>query len=603
MGRNDRPVGTPHPRRVLDWLYATRLAVSLAVFGSAVAIRGAWLPGTTDTGGVRAVAMAGLVAAAVFTAFSYFHTHLSEEKEPTLRFFYLQAILDVLLVTGIVHITGGSESVFPPLLYVALVSGYAVLVPFRAALIIWATAGAAYVADVTFAYPQYLDPSVFFQIGVFLAVAAASSVIGGRLREVREELHSVEGALRMLRLDTADVLRSLGAGVITLDEDTRVAYMNPAAEDLLGLEASEWLNRDVKRELQRRAPGILAAFRDTLRQQRSVGEREVEVVRPAPDEADTDGNADGDADRDEDGGIPVGVTSAYLWRSGARASVTLVLQDLRPVRQLEEVRLQADRLQAVAELSASLAHEIRNPLASIRSAVEQLAVGEDASAEDQTLARLVVRESERLDRLLAAFGDFAGITDIQREPVDLPAVFRDVVVIARQHPLATDAVELEEEVRDGVDDLWGDEDLLHQALLNLVLNAVQVWTQARSADDSRAGESLTVRMVAETLPPDLVPPHVVLGSAVRIRVVDDGPGIESKDLDRIFDPFFSRRSGGTGLGLSIVYRTVRAHGGSVTVTSTPGERTVFEIALPRRDTEVRLEDEQELRPAAASSAG
>lgn len=580
MASDDRPVGTLNTPRVLDWLYATRLGVSLAVYGSAVVVRGAWLPGTGGAGGVRAVAMSGLVLAAVFTALSYLHTHL-REREPTLEFLYLQAIGDVLLVTGIVHITGGSESVFPPLLYVALVSAYAVLVPFRAAMLIWGAAGVAYVADVTFAYPQYLDLSVFFQIGVFLAVAAASSVIGGRLREIREELHTVEGALRMLRLDTADILRSLGAGVTTLDEEGRLAYMNPAAEELLGLDATEWLNRDVQGELQRRAPGVLSAFRDTLRQERSVGEREVEIVRP---------DADGD-------GIPAGVTTAYLWRSGARASVTLVLQDLRPVRQLEEVRLQADRLQAVAELSASLAHEIRNPLASIQSAVEQLAVGDDASHEDQTLARLVVRESGRLDRLLGEFGDFAGISDVQREPVDLPAVFNDVVEVARQHPEATGPVELEAEVREGVDDLWGDEDLLHQALLNLMLNAVQVWSEARAAGEPDAGESLHVRMVAEIMPPELVPPHVVLGSAVRIRVEDDGPGIEDQDLDRIFDPFFSRRSGGTGLGLAIVYRTIRAHGGSVTVSSTPEGKTTFEIALPRRDTEVRLEDGPRRAPA------
>jgi phosphoglycerate-specific signal transduction histidine kinase len=98
--------------------------------------------------------------------------------------------------------------------------------------------------------------------------------------------------------------------------------------------------------------------------------------------------------------------------------------------------------------------------------------------------------------------------------------------------------------------LWGDPDLLHRTLFNLVLNAVQV-------GDPR--EEVTIRVVADALRPDLVPSEVSLGHPVRIRVSDDGPGIDAEDLPRIFDPFYTRRKGGSGLGLSIAHRAVQAH--------------------------------------------
>lgn len=560
------PVGSLNPRRVVDWLYVTRLSVALAVYGSAILIQEIWLPsgsGPSALVEIRTVSLVGLSLAAVLTGGSYLWTHL-RGREISLRFLYGQAVLDVVLVTGIVHITGGNESVFPPLLYIALVSVYAVLVPFRAALLITAIAAVSYVADMAFAYPGELDLTVAFQIVVFVAVAVASGSIGSRLREVREELETVEGTLRRLRLDTADILRSLGAGVMTLDEDGRVAYMNPAAGALLDLDVEEWLDRDVREVLERRSPGALSVFRDTFRRERGITEREAEIRRPG-----------------RSGAVPVTVASAYLWRSGARASVTLVLQDLRPVRQLEELRTQADRLQAVAELAASLAHEIRNPLASIQSAVDQLTSREDPDPSGKRLGALVRRESDRLDRLLGEFTDFAGIAEVQPEPVDVRDLLEEVVEVSREDP-AADGVRLEFQVEE-VDRVQGDPDLLHRALLNLVLNAMQAWQESRADGDP----GLTVDIAAESMPPEVVPPRVVMDDAVRILVRDDGPGIPSEDLDRIFDPFFSRRQGGTGLGLSIVYRTVRAHGGSITVSSTVGEGTTFELALPRRVEERR----------------
>lgn len=601
------------PRRVLYFIYAGRLTVCVAVFGTALLVEGLWPfagAGPAVSEEVRLISLVGMVAAGFFTPLAYWYSH-QQAGHLSRAFLLSQAVLDIVLVTGIVHVTGGSESVFPPLLFVALVSAYALVLPMALAMVVVAAAGAAYLGDIALAFPHLLSAPVGFQVVVFAGVALASSFIGGRLRQVREELDRMEQALRRLRLDTIDVLHTLRSGVLTLDREGRVAYVNPLAEELLDVRADNWIGRDLLPELRRRAPGLAAAFRDSVRRESGVWERETELwpEGEAPGEEGREeggGNAasSSGADGDDDGRpIPVAVRTAYLARAGATPTVTLVLHDLRPARQLEELRLRAERLEAVAELSASLAHEIRNPLASIRSAVEQLAETDDEDDEERLLSRLVLRESDRLDRLLGEFGDFAGTDVVRRQPVDVRELVQEAVEVARRHPDSGDEVEyvaeFEGDAEELSDGLWGDRDLLHRSLVNLLLNPAQVWAEKREEGGKEPGDGLSVRVLVDEGRPDMVPAEIAAGRPVRIRVVDDGPGIEPEILDRVFDPFFSGRSGGSGLGLSVAYRAVQAHGGSMTARSTPGEGATFEVVLLRRAGEPRASGNPEARTGPA----
>lgn len=568
------------PRRVLRYLYAGRLAVSLAVFGSALLVGDLWFLGPAQTevpGEARLISMGGLLAAAFFTPLAYWHSH----RRPgglSPAFLLSQAVLDIVIVTGIVHVTGGSESVFPPLLYVALVSAYALLLPIRLTLLLVAGAGAAYLLDITLAYPELPGTPALFQVGIFAGVAGAASYIGSRLRETRRELSDMESALRKLRLNTIDVLHSLQSAVLTLDAEGRIAYLNPLAEDLLGLPSEHWIGRDALPELQSRAPGLATVFRETVRDGSGSREREVEI-EPA------DGRSS----------IPVAARSAYLARSGGTPTVTLLLQDLRPTRQLERLRRRTERLEAVTELSASLAHEIRNPLASIQSAAEQLSARSGDGDGGSRLTDLIVRESQRLDRLLGEFNEFAAMEITDRQPVDLEKVVRDAVEVVREHPDTPESASFPIRVEgfEGViDGLWGDEDLLHRAFLNLLLNAVQAWREGPGE------EELEVEVVIDEARPEVVPSEIAPGRPVRVRVMDNGPGIDEEDVDRLFDPFFSGREEGTGLGLSVAYRIARVHGGTISASSPEGGGAIFEFVLLRREPEAR-----ELLDRAAAGEG
>jgi signal transduction histidine kinase len=238
---------------------------------------------------------------------------------------------------------------------------------------------------------------------------------------------------------------------------------------------------------------------------------------------------------------------------------------------IRRLAIRAERLEGVAEVSASLAHEIKNPLASIRSAVEQLSRMPRASDDERILSSLVQRESDRLSRVLTEFLDFARTSVTHLEEIDLAAISRNAARLVSSQPGIADGVRIVDQFPSTPMIIDGDEDLMHRAIFNLVLNAVQASPPNRE-----------VKVEGGTLQPYQLPPgHPEFADgAFGIIVVDQGSGIAPQIRDRLFDPFVTTRTGGSGLGLSIVQRAVQAHGGVVSV-SAPGDETRFTIVLPK----------------------
>ncbi|MCL7980453.1 MAG: ATP-binding protein [marine benthic group bacterium] len=585
------------PQQILYWIYAARLVIALGVFGAALLVSQefGWQNEAFIGGEGTAIAVAGLAAAALLTPIAYYWSH-HRRIRPGMPFLISQAALDVFVVNAVVHITGGYASPFVSL-FIALAAAYALILPLPAALLVALGTGLVYLLDNLVMAPEGAIPGLLVvQVVMFTLVAVVTSLIAVRLRLVRDQLGNVEGELRRLALDTADVLRIIPSGVITVDDQAKLVYQNLAASELLGIDVARTLGHDVVPVFERRAPELARAIDETVRKGRRIVNREIEVQSPTIDAKDSDGIEQEPGDRADRRRpvvpmVPVSVSSTTLLGAAGGASYVFLLQDLRPVRQLEDLRLRTGRLEAVAELSASLAHELKNPLASIRSAVEQLCSRDFAGEDDQILGRLIVRESDRLDGILREFSDFARVDVTERRPIDVDRLVSDVFETARRHPAAAGRASLESERLDDLDGLWGDPELLHRCLLNLVLNALQV---------GDPDEPVRVRVIADALRPDLVPGEISLGNPVRIRVIDDGPGIEEEDLPRIFDPFYTRRPGGSGLGLSIAHRAIQAHGGALLASSIRGEGATFAIVLPRRTGRGRLRrtvDLEQLVPA------
>jgi len=244
---------------------------------------------------------------------------------------------------------------------------------------------------------------------------------------------------------------------------------------------------------------------------------------------------------------------------------------------IEKLHLRAERLEAVAELSASMAHEIKNPLASIRSAVEQIAMSPRTGDDERVLMDLVQRESDRLSRLLTSFLDFARVDGPHFRLLDVSAIVLNAGALAQAHPDRLERVRIEYDLPRGGVEVRGDEDMLHRALFNLLLNAIQ----ASPADG-------VVRVEATTLLPHQLESRYVPAferGAIAVRVIDRGPGIPSDVRPKLFHPFFSTKLGGSGLGLAIVHRAIEAHNGVVVVESDPADGPArgarFTVLLPR----------------------
>src|SRR6202165_1482029 len=244
---------------------------------------------------------------------------------------------------------------------------------------------------------------------------------------------------------------------------------------------------------------------------------------------------------------------------------------------IERLHTRAERLEAVAKRSASLAHEIKNPLASIRSAAELLAKVPGADDDTRTLTKLVQRESDRLSRLLSEFLDFArtGVTSVRR--LDIVEVVRHAAVLVSAHPDRPNQVTIRELFPSTPLVVVGDDDLLHRAIFNLLLNAVQA--------SPPGGE---VRLEAVELAHHQLPPqaeHFSRG-AIMLRIADQGRGIPDSIKERLFEPFVTTKTGGSGLGLSIGHRAVEGHPRFILVGA-PEQHggTRFTVILPKLGTD------------------
>ncbi|MBL8210767.1 MAG: hypothetical protein JNK87_08655 [Bryobacterales bacterium] len=228
----------------------------------------------------------------------------------------------------------------------------------------------------------------------------------------------------------------------------------------------------------------------------------------------------------------------------------------------EQVR-RADRLSAIGQLAAGLAHEIRNPLASIDGAAEVLAPGGEPEAVRRETLAIIRKECARLFRLLTNLLDFARPREPERRAVQVPQVFDNVIDLVRHS--GGKRITFRRDAPPDLPPLLCDEEQLAQVILNLTINAVQAMPQG--------GEVLLRALRA--------------GDGILIQVQDEGEGISPQNLDRIFDPFFTTKDGGTGLGLSVVHQIVTQHGGTVKVNRNEDHRPgmTFSLFFPQTGKE------------------
>jgi two-component system sensor histidine kinase PilS (NtrC family) len=543
-GDLERVPALPNLRRLLQWVYVGRVLLAIVVFVAASFSYRAQPPEV-----LLALAVAA-IASILVSGGSAWYTHVLGAI-PGQTFHYIQALFDLALVTTIVHVTGGAQSDFSAL-YILVIAVSAVLMPVTSGLLVTLLASLVYLADISWWHPIQLSVTIGMQIGVFLTVAVAIGWLASRVSAVGAEHEVLQQEVTRLRLEASDILRNIRSGIVTVDGDGNLLYANPAAEELLGVNAAGLVGQPFEAVLRERSPELWAAIAAAQRHGQHTIRGEAQV------------KAEGHS-------FPIGLTTTALeLEPGRRPSATAIFTNISDQKRLDELHLRTERLEAVAELSASLAHEIKNPLASIRSSVEQLGRSRHADADEQSLARLVVRESDRLAGLLTEFLDFSRVRVTHSHEVDLLSVARAAADLVGRHPDCPPGTDIAVEGEPLC--IEGDEDLLHRVVVNLVLNAVQ-------ATGRGARVVVTVRRAAAAE----VPYGVDVEEPVLLAVSDNGPGVAAELRERLFDPFVTGRVGGSGLGLAIVQRAVQAHRGCVFLDDGPTPSrggATFTVLLP-----------------------
>lgn len=383
------------------------------------------------------------------------------------------------------------------------------------------------------------------------------------LVEARAELDVLYRLLGEQRSLDRAVLGGLDVGVVTAAADGRVRLANRAAAELLQAEPAALVDRPVHELLGLEAPpGSLLAG---------------EVRRVLT----------GDLARADGTRLEVEVSVSRVGADAQSTSFFFVLRDRTRDRQLEMERQRLERLAAIGTMVAGFAHEVRNPVASLRSLTESLA--EELAQRDVPLAHIsrMLRALERIERLVRTSLQF-GRPDTPRRAPHRPWTLLGLAteaIAARTKELGGD---VRVEVVPDLPDVFVDETQLVQVLVVLLNNALDA-TGASSLVRARARRGELDPSGRRSAPPGRA-------DAVRFEVEDDGPGIPAENLGRIFDPFFTTKSEGTGLGLSIAQQLVSENGGRLEVTSPRGGPTVFAVTLP---TDRRAPRERPPRPEIA----
>jgi two-component system sensor histidine kinase PilS (NtrC family) len=494
----------------------------------------------------------GLLATTYLASLAY-AISLRRIQDPV-RFADIQIGVDLVLVTLLVHATGGAQSGYAFLYLIDVVVVSALPKGFGAASVSVASA-LLYVCISLLGYFKILPPitgqTVFpwdltreelaFRIVIFLAGLVSVGSLGVSLarqrRKVGERLavqQQIVGDLASLHQDT---IRCLSSGLVTTTLDGTITTMNDAACEILGLGHDPPLGQ----KLTKHIPCLDEVLAKAGAQGRVLRD-EVDAVR-----------SDGVERR-------LGLSATPLSdHSGLVTGRVIHFQDLTDLRQMEQAVARSERLAGIGRLAANIAHEIRNPLASISGSVEVLRRLPGADPETRNLVDIAVREVDRVNALITSLLDYARPRSEERQQMDLGELVNDIAKIFEQECRAKD-VQLHVHSQPGVL-VEAASGQLHQVLWNLLRNAVEAMPSG--------GTIYLAAALGPTPPPEAI-----------LMVRDTGIGIAEADLDHIFEPFFSRKPDGTGLGLATTARIVEDHKGSIEVKSQLGRGTIFTIRLP-----------------------
>jgi len=547
-GMNRSEGASVRHRRTIHLFLSLRLIVATLVVGAGIMI----IQVTNESFPVRPLysllSLSAITGGAVYAAL--------RAGLPFRAGVWMITVADALLETGLLHYSGGVGSQFS-MIYCLTIVAAAFLLDIPGGLGSAALASGLFVGYGILQTAGWIDPpaidglvrggrpvgllSTYMHVSVFFLVGAVGGYLSHRISLNRRELESAESRFQQLRIDTDFIVNNMSSGVLVVDSDGLIVTLNPSAERILGMSTGDVLLRHVDAVLGKRAPQLAADLAAALTSGEGKKRHEVTIE-----------NENGER-------TPLGVSVSLLRDDdGSSRGVVLVFQDLTEVCEMRERVRKADRLAAVGALSAGIAHEIRNPLASISGSIELLYNELELDGENARLMELVMRESDRLDRIITDFLNFAKLRQPRKRPVDICNCLEEVATLVRNNPTIIEGVVIDLRTV-ALPPVRVDDEQIRQVFFNLLINSCEAMV------DGGRLEIVVEQSDEET---------------VRIYLRDEGPGITAEDVARLFEPFFTTKTDGTGLGLAIANKIVTAHGGHVEFKNRESGGAEFVIELP-----------------------
>lgn len=469
----------------------------------------------------------------------------------------LQFLFELVIESSIIYSTGNINSPFSVLFILTIISAALVyrligslilasLVSIAYTFIIWLGLGwrdnpefSMKALKTIFSTQESLFYSIFLHILIFYLVAFISGYLSERLNVRDKQLEAASKALKKAKLETDDILRHLNSGLLTINSSGFIIYFNRAAERILGYREEDVKGMHCQEVFAQRMPelsfGLLEGIKGNIEHPR----KEINILNRENEQ------------------IPLGLSTSILKEADNELrGIIAIFSDLTEAKLLDSKVRAADRLSAIGELSASIAHEIRNPLAAISGSVEVLRGDLQLTCENERLMTLIIKESDRLTNLLNEFLTYAKIDRPAYNKVELLHLISEVIEILYHHPSFNDKIDLKIDTDESIIYVVGDEGLIKQLLLNLAVNACE----------SFEGEEGRI-IFRLSLDKD--------SGKVELYVQDNGSGIAPENLKNLYKPFFSTKKEGTGLGLSIVHKICSALKLYISVDSQLHKGTTF----------------------------
>jgi two-component system sensor histidine kinase PilS (NtrC family) len=532
----------------LWWLILGRAAVAVLLLLIGIFWKGSALGNsvTTSLSGVAPILLTVALLTIIYSAGHLLWKNVLAQAQ--IQFFF-----DVLLVTWLVWSSGDIHSPYTAL-YIVVISVASLFIGPRGAMITSIGSAAAFNGCILVAI-NGLGPiaarvtneslaNAIQAVGLsdvsFLVVGLLSAKLADRQMRSDVQLAATARSLADLRALHERIVESIRSGVITTDLEGRIFTFNAAAEEITGHKVEDVKGHDAS-----------MFFGDMTRQiADSMNAAAIGKVSP---------RFQADCLTPNGLALRLGFSIAPLFtEEGETKGMVITFQDLTDVRALEETSRRQDRLAAVGRLAASIAHEIRNPLAAMRGSIQMLRSEMDGDTEQAQLMEIILRESDRLNKIVADYLNYARPRPAELNDVDVSKLVRDTLKLMRNSAELTERHVLEEDLPTRPATVTGDAEQLKQVCWNVARNALQAMPD---------GGTFRIGLTE------------VEGNRVRLSFTDTGRGMTPEQVERLFEPFTST-TGGTGLGLSIVYQIIRDHNGTINLRSRQGAGTTITIELP-----------------------